>query len=321
MLRTALSPPPLPDTRTFLRQQKMNVPKLSDVERYPGQRNRNDALEIPRNFDFDADDPGRRYTFKYYSGDEGDDDNGELEWQEVLSCFRCEHRSMQAIQCRRRSCLTLPRCWQHLKIDYNLRIGRTTLIDENGDRLPFKGLFACKSLRAGPNNAPVNPNAAVFRKNDIIAPYVAEVLTREALKGRYPDDEVGPYASRGIKVPVPEWNQDHDGPQPRRKKKGSRRFGHRKKVSYFYIDGATRRSAASLANTCLPEDNCVNNAYIYDSVTAGMFPNLVAIKPIYDGQEIFTGYGQSYYKNTSRHHAFETSPNTKYNKIDYKPCR
>ena len=97
----------------------MNVPKLSDVERYPGQRNRNDALEIPRNFDFDADDPGRRYTFKYYSGDEGDDDNGELEWQEVLSCFRCEHRSMQAIQCRRRSCLTLPRCWQHLKLDYN----------------------------------------------------------------------------------------------------------------------------------------------------------------------------------------------------------
>lgn len=268
---------------------------MSKREQYEGQRARNNNLEIRRDKVFVSDDPASRYVFRYYSGDQNDDAKGAEKWQEPLSCFQCEHRTKN-VQCKRRSCITLPLCWQHLKSDYNLRIGRTTLTGPDGVRLPFKGLFACES-----GNDDDDDEAPVFSYNDIIAPYVSRIVDQNYLDARYPGEEVGPYTMTTTPI------------KPR----------NRPRPKVVLLDAAGKRGVASIANTCREGDNngCEINADIFDSLRPGMMPNLVATKDIFNGDEIFTDYGESYYEDESRHNIHETTPQSRYNRVEYKTCR
>lgn len=199
-----------------------------------------------------------------------------------MRCMRCVARK-GGVQCRRTTCYTLPYCWQHLKLVAHLRVGRTTLKDPStGRRFKFRGLFACDAK---------NPGGIVFRRNDIISPYVGELLSAQELDARYSEDELAPY------VDVVEVGMDGD----------------------MYIDGACMRGVASLANdaingsTCTTQ-KCRNNSFFFSG--DGNYPQLKALRNIRDGDEIFVAYGDEYWDGPVPEHT--TSPASVYNKIEYR---
>ena len=103
-------------------------------------------------------------------------------WSCALKQIQCLHTVTQQ-RCKRITTYPLGYCWQHMKTDLNIRIGRTTMQDASGNRYDFQGLFACD-----PNQANGLP---VFRKGNIIAPYIG--LEEKVEEKRYTEDETAPY--------------------------------------------------------------------------------------------------------------------------------
>ena len=205
-------------------------------------------------------------------------------WDCPLECMQCVARveyGGATRQCTRKTCYSLPYCWQHLKKLAHLRIGRTRLVDPGtGSRFKFLGLFACNQG---------DPGGVVFKRGDVITPYIGEVITTQELDARYPgDDEVAPYvvSMRGDK----------------------------------HVDGACMRGVASLANDAIPGSRCVDgdacvvNAQFDEG--DGVYPWLVATGDIRDGDEVFASYGAEYWGGEHKEHT--TTPAGAYPKVNYK---
>ena len=52
---------------------------------------------------------------------------GEKAFECPLQCAQCVGRTKAGTQCRRRSCIGTPHCWQHLLADKHLRILPSTI--------------------------------------------------------------------------------------------------------------------------------------------------------------------------------------------------
>jgi hypothetical protein len=227
-----------------------------------------------------------RWKFKYDA-----DAQTSHGWETNMTCLRCVHVDLNTgRRCRRNTCITLPVCWQHLKSDYKLRIGRTTLRDQQGRRLHFLGLFACDDSQPS--------NATVFDIGDAIVPYVGEVINAATLESRYPGEEVAPYVDKI----------------------------HRNK----FVDAGPMRGVGSIANMCEPSlafkpdgvtPMCTNNVFMNTrGIGQHSFPFLEAARPIKNGDEIFNDYDTAYFGEGSIHLKHETRPTTAYAKTEYK-CR
>ena len=235
-----------------------------------------------------------RWKFSYDRPDEP--------WECQLECMQCVaevHEPGAIRQCRRQTCYSLPFCWQHLKTRAHLRIGRTRLKDpDTRRRFPFRGLFACDARK--------DPTDVIFNTNDRIVTYIGEVLSPEQLDARYTgQDETAPYTEEVAPTRVV-------------KRKGRRVTQNLKPK---YIDGACMRGVAALANdaalpgsACALNDPCENNAR-FVSVDQN-YPILVALRPIFNGEEIFVAYGDSYWGGEQFEH--RTTPSSVYNRIEYR---
>lgn len=212
---------------------------------------------------------------------------------ECMQCVAEVQRNGAIYRCRRTSCYTLPYCWQHLKSQAHLRIGRTRLLDPaTNRRFQFKGLFVC--------NTQAGENAVVFNTGENIVSYIGELLTEDQLNLRYPgDDETAPY------VEAVETVQDDGTWGPR-----------------VYVDGARVRGVASMANDAREGSQCVDNSpcdinAIFESGDANnSYPVLTATRPIRNGEEIFVAYGSDYWDGVNHPHI--TSPKGVYNRIEYR---
>lgn len=109
-----------------------------------------------------------------------------------LQCQQCEAQSATTGQrCRKRACIGVPLCWQHLLSERHLRIRASGLGAAAGD-----GLWAQRSRVAPAAGAP--GREVLFREGDLITYYDGEVVTPEILQARY-GDLTAPYgiATRG----------------------------------------------------------------------------------------------------------------------------
>ena len=230
---------------------------------------------IPKQFDINTRFPttdSKRWWFQY-----------ARTWNCPLECMQCvaqvEYGGAER-QCTRKTCYSLPYCWQHLKLLAHLRIGRTRLVDpDTRERFKFLGLFACDTK---------SPRGVVFRAGDVIAPYIGHVITTRLLDALYPGgDEVAPYVL------------SLDGDK--------------------HVDGACMRGVAALANDAIPGSTCVDDACTVNAEflePRGSYPQLVATRDILDGDEIFVSYGQSYWEGD--HESHTTAPAAAYEKVNYK---
>lgn len=156
----------------------------------PQQPQRMEELFISDNID---SNPSTRWSFSYEY--EGYDDGPNHAWWCPLECMQCRGQvrgaDNQMRSCKRKTCYTLPYCWQHLKSQGKLKIGRTRLISaETHQRYTFKGLFACRSKKLANDN----DTTPVFEKGQVIVPYVSDIINDEELNLRYPgEDETAPY--------------------------------------------------------------------------------------------------------------------------------
>lgn len=202
-----------------------------------------------------------------------------------LRCMRCMARVGNR-QCSRKSCYTIPYCWQHLKLVAHLRLGRTTLKDRStGVRHTFRGLFACDRS---------NPNGIVFRRGDLIVTYLGEILSIPETDARY-----------GGRTALAPYGERTD-------------VGVREEPDVI-VDGACLRGVGNLANDALPGSTCTatrcrTNAELVSG--DGNYPRMVALRNIRDGDEIFVSYGERYWRG--RMPVFETRPKVAYNKIEHK---
>ena len=103
----------------------------------------------------------------------------------ALRKMRCIALNRNGQQCSRESVYTEPFCWQHLKLHAFLRIGRTQLTDDDGERLNELGLFAYDKDQF--------PGDVVFAAGQHIIPFVAEMITDLELNRRYPGNARAPY--------------------------------------------------------------------------------------------------------------------------------
>lgn len=217
-----------------------------------------------------------RWEFEY--GDRNDPDGYDCN----MKCMQCVARK-GARRCKRKSCYTVPYCWQHLKSLANLRIGRTTLLDPaTNRRFQFLGLFACDSKR---------PGETLFRKGDAITPYVGDVKTMDEIDLMYGEDDTVPYG---------ELTEVQDGDD-------------------LVVDGACFRGVASLANDAIPGSTCDGGGCRTNSrfhSGDGNYPTLKATRVIKDGDEIFVDYGEEYWGGNHKPH--RTKPRHVYEKLEYK---
>ncbi len=93
--------------------------------------------------------------------------------QTVRTCRRCGQQ-VHGRQCQRRTCVTLPKCWQHTAIHDGLRV-KPSHIQGAG-----KGLFATRE----------------FDRGEKITDYKGDRLTRAQLEHRYPGNQLAQYAVR-----------------------------------------------------------------------------------------------------------------------------
>ena len=226
----------------------------------------------------------QRWNFEYNMND------AAAPWHGCdMECMQCVHIKANGQQCSRNTCYTLPYCWQHLKLVANLRVGRTTLMDPNTHRrFTFRGLFACASPSAA-------PGSIVFRIRDPIVTYAGEMLTPAQLDARYPGvDETAPYVEAADNVNVPGGTE--------------------------FVDSACMRGVGAYANDarngsqCYQNGACQNNARLWSG--GGIYPRLVALRSIRDGQEIFADYGAPYWGGD--HLPYATRPSGVYNRLEYR---
>ena len=218
------------------------------------------------------------YRFSYTCGDKT--------YQCQLVSKRCPHRSKTTRQrCTRTSTLPYEYCWQHLRSACNLNASRQTLLKQsNGRRFKFRGLFAyrtkaemrqrerqwstfkSKKQKKLPQK---KYGRLVFKKGDLIARYIGERMTQEALNTRYPGSEcTAPYAMTGMRV-------------------GG------KANSKNVADAACKRGVAAFANK--PTAGLRPNAKLSDYIRSKkLILTLKATRDIYEGEEILCSYGTGY---------------------------
>lgn len=107
--------------------------------------------------------------FKFYI-------NNDLHFVGQLDFERCAGTSKNGNRCKRRVCIGLPYCFQHIKIEKHLQI-KTSTIPNSG-----KGLFAFSKI----------PNELLFRKDQTIIQYYGELISEDEKEERY-DDKTAPY--------------------------------------------------------------------------------------------------------------------------------
>lgn len=170
-----------------------------------------------------------------------------------LVTLKCTFIRANGTQCQRRVSYGMPMCWQHMKSEYGVRIGRTELVDpQTHQRHDFTGLFAFgRSFRAGEN----------------IVPYVAHHMTA--------NEELAAHNA------VDSFYRRVTGNQ---NAQGFLMYAHGSGGQT--VDAACVRSAAALANT----GNLAraNNASI--QIYQGE-PVVQARRLIRDGDEILVDYG------------------------------
>ncbi len=91
--------------------------------------------------------------------------------QTINTCKTCHRPIKGGRTCRRRTCITQPKCWQHTQADQGLRVKPSTIPGAG------KGLFAART----------------FHRNEKIARYGGEHLTKREIDHRYPGNTVAQY--------------------------------------------------------------------------------------------------------------------------------
>jgi hypothetical protein len=92
----------------------------------------------------------------------------------ALECRPCAGTTNRGDACRRRVCIWLPYCWQHMDRHLGVRVGSSRALPGS------KGLFATRH----------------FKKGDMVAPYVGETVTPRTIEQRYGHTwpySLGPY--------------------------------------------------------------------------------------------------------------------------------
>ena len=183
-------------------------------------------------------------------------DENTYDFDAKLKSVQCKGKTVKNYNCKRKTVIGTPYCKDHLKKYLKLSIRRSTIPGESG-----KGLFADEKGK--------QPGEMVFPAGTTITKYDGEKMTKRQIDYRYgPDDDVtAPYAVERYAYKMVRGRKTPSGSE--------------------YLDGATERGVANLANMAMnPEDN---NAKL-DQDTA----DLVATKDINQGDEIFADYGTNY---------------------------
>jgi hypothetical protein len=189
---------------------------------------------MPLQFEFN--DAPRRHSFKC-----------------MVASVRCTSVSAKTgVQCRNRSVIGSPICWQHLRTGYHLRVKTSTIAGAG------KGLFV-ESPR------PVAVRAVIFKAGDRIVQYYGDNVTNQTLNARY-GDKTAPY---GITISA---------------------------ASDVYGDGACRRGVGTLVNR--PARGGAPNCRLSSVNRHGQhYAQIIATKPIRNGDELFASYGADYRMN------------------------
>ena len=180
-----------------------------------------------------------------------------------LRCWRCMGTTSDGRRCSRHTCKQLPFCWQHLRSNYWLRVGRTQLTDPSGRTLPFDGVYV--------DRPGAEPGERVFGAGDRVSVYFGERKTRAKLTEEYGFDTTVPYAL-GI-----------GGDEA--------------------MDAACMRSVGALINTYRkslggsPQGGGTNCRFVEYQAGGGRKRNrvnIVATRNVYQGQELLIPYGAAY---------------------------
>jgi hypothetical protein len=236
------------------------------TRQYRDARSRSHLIDIYPGLDFKD---SKTWKFSYDDG----------EWTCPLLSMQCLANTKANRRCSRRSTVTIGYCFQHITSVADLTVDRTKMREKKTNkRYNFIGLFACMKGQ--------NTRKIVFRKGDVIAPYLGEVIDKKKLEYYYPGEETAPYALQDSK------NR--------------------------YIDAACARGIGSLSNACSRRvnSNCATNAKF--SLIRNRFPVVRATRDIKNGQEIFINYGRTYFARRSVHKKHETNPVNRYKKTKYK---
>ena len=210
----------------------------------------------------------------------------ESQWEEIedqpVSNFKCQLKTRQCEyilssgrerrRCKNRTRKTLPYCWHHTQIVYNVNVEKSTIKGAGN------GLFACDRGKSR--------GEIVFEKGDPVAlyarqatrgkPAVGEYMTNDKLSDRYGECMTGPYS-----VDTPKRN--------------------------IGVDTACQRSIGSYANTTR-NGRLINTKPMWRKRNTELW--LVATKPIRNGEEIMWDYGQSYrldYPEFFEHNVYHTN--------------
>ncbi len=174
-----------------------------------------------------------------------------------LQCNRCTATASNGQQCKLRTCIGVPLCWIHNRTVKHLAIKKSTIPGAG------KGLFAIRTKTKGLTQK--EKNAPIFKKDEVITKYEGEHITNQELTNRY--DKTTP--------PVVEYT----APYALSIKNGN---------DVVIVDAACKRGIGALAN---------RKPFRLANAKLTSRGNLTALKPIRDGQEIFTDYGKAYKMN------------------------
>ena len=98
--------------------------------------------------------------------------DGATRFQCTLASEQCTAKNASTNQqCRNRSVIGVPLCWQHLKSQKHLRVKESTIAGAG------RGLFA--------QDSGSGDNDIVFRKDDVIVAYSGDVIDNAELERRY----------------------------------------------------------------------------------------------------------------------------------------
>lgn len=98
-----------------------------------------------------------------------------------LKCIKCEAKTPRGTQCQRTTCIGVPYCFQHLKLNKQLAIKKHAKYG--------RGLFAVKNY----NMSTIAGNV-VFKRGDFIMEYEGEIINKNELDRRY-GDRTGVYVA------------------------------------------------------------------------------------------------------------------------------
>ena len=112
------------------------------------------------------------YYFKFYIHD-------NLHFIASLHCHRCIGIARNGSRCRRKVCIGLPFCFQHLESTLHLKIKPSTIPNSG------KGLYAI--------NKRMRPNAVIFYADAEICRYYGEIVNSNTLNRRYTREYTAPY--------------------------------------------------------------------------------------------------------------------------------